>query len=210
MTKILGVRPTRRSVLKGAAATGAVLATPSLNRAWAADPVEITMLGWYGTAEPDMVAEFEAENNVKFVAKYYAGGDNMLAALAQNPPGTFDLIHTDAEFAKILTETELVDKLNPADYPFDDVLHEDFANFSGHWKDGKLFSLITRFGHLGVSYNKERSRPPIQEKRWPRSPSSTQPVWTGPWMWRRRRTPRIPMGCLRTSAAPSSSVSRRS
>ena len=120
-----------------------------------AEPVEINMLGWYGTAEPDMVAEFEAANNVKFVPKYYAGGDNMLAALAQNPPGTFDLIHTDAEYAKLLIESELVDELNPADYPMDDLMHEDFKNFSGHWKDGKMYSLITRYGHLGVSYNKE-------------------------------------------------------
>ena len=34
-------------------------------------------------------------------------------------------------------------------------LHDDFAQFPGHWKDGKLYSVITRFGHLGVSYNKE-------------------------------------------------------
>jgi spermidine/putrescine transport system substrate-binding protein len=105
-------------------------------------------------AMPMILSEFEAENNVKFVPKYYAGGDNMLAALAQNPPGTFDLIHTDAEYAQLLIDSELVDELNPADYPLDDLMHEDFQNFSGHWKDGKLYSLITRYGHLGVSYNK--------------------------------------------------------
>ena len=33
MTKILGGGLTRRTMLKGAAATGAVLATPNLNRA---------------------------------------------------------------------------------------------------------------------------------------------------------------------------------
>ena len=40
------------------------------------------MLSWYGLAEPDIVEAFEAEHNVKFKPKYYAGGDNMLAALA--------------------------------------------------------------------------------------------------------------------------------
>jgi len=122
-----------------------------------AEPVEINMLSWYGLAEPDMVAAFEAEHNVKFRPKYYAGGDNMLAALAQSPPGTFDIIHTDAEYARILLEGgDLVDELDPADYPFDDLLHESFASFPGHWKDGKLYSVINRFGHLGVSYNKDR------------------------------------------------------
>jgi len=144
---------TKRSLLQAGAAVA--LSAPFVNRAWA-DTVELNMLGWYGTAEPDMVGAFEEENNVKFVPKYYAGGDNMLAALAQNPPGTFDIIHTDAEYAKLLVANELVMELNPDDYPMDDLLHEDFAKFPGHWdEDGNLYSLISRFGHLGVSYNKD-------------------------------------------------------
>ncbi len=148
---------TRRDFLKSSSAVAVATAAPMVftSRKSMAQAVEINMLGWYGTAEPDMVADFEVANNVKFVPKYYAGGDNMLAALAQNPPGTFDLIHTDAEYARLLIESELVDELNPADYPFDDLMHEDFKQFPGHWKDGKLYSLITRYGHLGVSYNKE-------------------------------------------------------
>lgn len=146
----------RRKVLKyaGAAAGAAVLA-PWVRRA-RAQTVEINMLSWYGLAEPDMVEAFEAEHDVKFKPKYYAGGDNMLAALSQSPPGTFDVIHTDAEYARILIERgDLVDELDPADYPFDDMLHEDFTRFPGHWKDGRLYSVMTRFGHLGVSYNTE-------------------------------------------------------
>ncbi|MFT5114377.1 MAG: spermidine/putrescine transport system substrate-binding protein [Parasphingorhabdus sp.] len=148
----------RRKFIKTSAIATGALAAPMIftSRKAMAEPVEINMLGWYGTAEPDMVKDFEDQNNVKFVPKYYAGGDNMLAALAQNPPGTFDLIHTDAEYARLLIESELVDELNPADYPMDDLMHDDFRNFPGHWKDGKLFSLITRYGHLGVSYNKEK------------------------------------------------------
>ncbi len=145
---------TKRTFLKTGAASIA-LSAPFVNRAWA-QTVELTMLGWYGTAEPDMVGEFEAANNVKFVPKYYAGGDNMLAALAQNPPGTFDIIHTDAEYATLLVANDLVMELDPENYAFDDLLHDDFKAFPGHWsEDGKLYSLITRFGHLGVSYNKD-------------------------------------------------------
>ena len=148
---------TRREFVKNTTLAAGAAAAPMIftSKKAFADPIEINMLGWYGTAEPDMVAEFEAANNVKFVPKYYAGGDNMLAALAQNPPGTFDLIHTDAEYAQLLIDSNLVDELDPADYPMDDLMHEDFMNFSGHWGDGKLYSLITRYGHLGVSYNKD-------------------------------------------------------
>jgi len=145
----------RKAIKYGAAAVGTALCTPFISRAWATT-TEINMLSWYGLAEPDMVEEFEAQNNVKFKPKYYAGGDNMLAALAQSPPGTFDIIHTDAEYARILIERgDLIDELNPSDYPYEDMLHEDFTKFPGHWKNGKLYSVITRFGHLGVSYNKE-------------------------------------------------------
>ncbi len=146
----------RRKFLKNSTVATGALAMPMIltSKKSSAAPIEINMLGWYGTAEPDMVADFEAANNVKFVPKYYAGGDNMLAALAQNPPGTFDLIHTDAEFAQILIESDLVDELDAGSYPLDDLMHPDFQNFPGHWNAGKLYSLITRYGHLGVSFNK--------------------------------------------------------
>ena len=81
---------TRRRLLQTAGS--AVLAAPMLNRAWAQEPTQINMLAWYGHAEPDIVGEFEAQNNVKFVPKYYAGGDNMLALISQSPPGTYDLM----------------------------------------------------------------------------------------------------------------------
>ena len=53
----------RRQVLKAGGA--AVLTTPFVSRAWAAT-TEINMLAWYGHGEPDIVAEYEAANNVKF------------------------------------------------------------------------------------------------------------------------------------------------
>ena len=127
--------PSRRTVLKLSAATA--LSAPFVGRAWA-NTVELNMLGWYGTAEPDMVGAFEAANNVKFVPKYYAGGDNMLAALAQNPPGTFDIIHTDAEYAKLLIANNLVDELDPNAYPMDDLLHDEGCVHGVVLRDGEV------------------------------------------------------------------------
>ncbi len=134
-------------------ATGAaLLATPMLSRRAFAAPTELTMLAWYGHAEPDVVAEFEAENNVKFVPKYYTGGDNMLGLISQSPPGTFDVILSDAEYVQALNQAGYVEEMDPADYALSDYFPE-FQNFPGNWQDGKLFSLVTRFGFLGVSYN---------------------------------------------------------
>ena len=79
----LTLTPTRRQILAFGAATA--LSTPFVSRAWAA-PTEINMLGWYGHGEPDIVAEFEAANNVNFKPKYYAGGDNMLGQVMYSTP----------------------------------------------------------------------------------------------------------------------------
>lgn len=150
---IIPERPTRRDILKSAAfAGGGILATPYLSRMAFAAPVELTMLAWYGHAEPDVVAEFEAENNVKFKPKYYTGGDNMLGLIAQSPPGTFDIILSDAEYVQQLNAAGYIEELDPKDYAFDDYFPE-FQQFAGHWQDGKLFSVLTRFGFLGVAYN---------------------------------------------------------
>ncbi len=145
------VKPTRRDVLKFGVASSA-LAMPFVSRAWA-QVTEINMLAWYGHGEPDMVGAFEAANNVKFKPKYYAGGDNMLALIAQSPPGTYDIILSDAEFVQQLNTAGLIEEMNAADYPFDDMIYDDFKQFPGHWKDGKLYSVMVRCGHLGVSYN---------------------------------------------------------
>ncbi|MEZ5774300.1 MAG: spermidine/putrescine ABC transporter substrate-binding protein [Hyphomicrobiaceae bacterium] len=146
--------PTRRDILKygAAGAAAAAFPMPFVSRAWA-DTVEINMLAWYGHGEPDVVGDFEAANNVKFKPKYYAGGDNMLALIAQSPPGTYDIILSDAEFVQQLNAAGYIEALNAADYPFDDMQYEDFKHFPGHWDGDTLFSVMVRYGHLGVSYN---------------------------------------------------------
>jgi len=146
------LKANRRDVLKYGLASASALSMPYVNRAWA-QTVELNMLAWYGHGEPDVVAEFEQANNVKFKPKYYAGGDNMLALIAQSPAGTYDVILSDAEFVQQLNEAGYIDELNPADYPLDDFLYDEWKQFPGHWKDGKLFSIMVRCGHLGVSYN---------------------------------------------------------
>lgn len=143
-------RFTRRGLLK--AAGTAALATPFLSIRAAAQTVNLSMLAWYGHAEPDIVGEFEEANNVKFIPKYYTGGDNMLGLIAQSPPGTYDVILSDAEYVQQLNAAGYVEELDPADYHFDDYFPE-FQEFPGHWKDGKLFSVMTRFGFLGIAYN---------------------------------------------------------
>jgi len=146
-------KPSRRKFLKQSAALGVAAASlPYVSRKATAAPTEITVLAWYGHAEPDVVAEFEAANNVKFKPKYYTGGDNMLALIAQSPPGTYDLILSDAEYVQQLNAAGYIEKLDPADYPLDDF-YPEFQKFAGHWVGDELCSVFTRFGFLGVAHN---------------------------------------------------------
>jgi spermidine/putrescine transport system substrate-binding protein len=155
LSKLEAASVTRRQILKASAALGAgALATPFISRRAFAEPTEVTMLAWYGHAEPDVVAEFEAANNVKFKPKYYTGGDNMLALIAQSPVGTYDVILSDAEYVQQLNAAGYIEELDPKDYAFDEFFPE-FQKFPGHWDGDKLYSVLTRFGFLGVAYNTE-------------------------------------------------------
>jgi spermidine/putrescine transport system substrate-binding protein len=150
MPKIL--KPSRRDVVTFGTAAATALCAPYVSRA-RADTIELTMLAWYGHGEPDVVGGFEAACNVKIRPTYYAGGDSMMALISQQPPGTYDVILSDAEYVPRLHEAGHIEEMNPADYPFDNLLYDDFRHFPGHWQDGRLFAMIVRFGFLGVSYN---------------------------------------------------------
>ena len=146
----------RRTFVKTSGAIAAASAAPLVftSRKALAEPTEINMLAWYGHAEPDIVEEFEQMHNVKFKPKYYAGGDNMLALIAQSPPGTYDVILSDAEFVQQLNAAGYIEQMDPSEYHLDDLFPE-YQNFPGHWMDGNLYSVIVRFGYLGVSFNTE-------------------------------------------------------
>ena len=145
----------RRNILKGVGAASAatalsvpmILVPPRANAA-----TELNMIAWYGHGEPDMVEEFEAMHNVKIKAKYYAGGDNMLALISQSPPGTYDIVLSDGEFVQLLNEAGYIEKMDPNEYNMHD-LFDEYSRFPGHWKDDDLYSVIVRFGYLGVAFN---------------------------------------------------------
>ena len=145
----------RRRFLQHTAAGIATVAFPAVltsSKVHAADTM--TLLAWYGNGEPDIVGAFEEANNVKIESKYYTGGDNMLALIAQSPPGTFDVILSDAEYVTQLHTANYLEKLDPADYPFDDFFPE-FQKFPvpGFWDGDDLFAVPVSFGFLGVTYN---------------------------------------------------------
>lgn len=147
----------RREFLKGstAAAVGAAAAPALWTLPAHAQQNVLTLLSWPGYAAPEVVGPFEQATGVKIVGKEYTGGDNMLALLNSSPPGTFDLVLSDAEYLHMLREADLIQKLEPADFPMDDFWPE-FQKFSGFWADNDMYAIMTSFGYLGMTYNADK------------------------------------------------------
>lgn len=148
---------TRRQFIRGTTtlAGGAALAGtfPAIVRA--DEKKTVTLLSWPGHGGQDVVGPFEAATGIKVQAKEYTGGEEMLALLQSSPPGTFDVVLTDAEYVDQLQKAQLIDALNPSDYPLDDFWPE-FQKFPSHWVGDNLYSVMVDYGFLGMVYNTEK------------------------------------------------------
>ena len=140
---------TRRSLIQGGAAAFGLAAA---SKAWAQSGNVVSLLSWPGHGAQDVVSDFEKATGIKVQAKEYTGGEEMMALLQSSPPGTFDVVLSDAEYVGHLQQAGLVDELNPSDYPLEDYWPE-FQNFPANFVDGKLYSIMVSFGFLGLVYN---------------------------------------------------------
>jgi spermidine/putrescine transport system substrate-binding protein len=141
----------RRQFLKGTAAVAGAVAVGGFSTEGYADDKILNVLSWPGHGDPAFVKPFEDKYGVKVVVKEYVGGEPMLALMNQSPPGTFDVVLADAEYIGMLRESNFIDALNPADFPLDDFFPE-FQKFDLHWHNDELYSVMIRFGYLGMAY----------------------------------------------------------
>lgn len=146
---------TRRSMLKGSAALAGTAATGLTSAFAQSDDKVLGLLSWPGHGAQDVVGDFEKANGVKVQAKEYTSGEEMMALLQSSPPGTFDVVLSDAEYTHQLQQAGLIDELNPADYPIDEFWPE-FQKFPAQFVDGKLYAIVVDYGFLGLVYNTKR------------------------------------------------------
>jgi spermidine/putrescine transport system substrate-binding protein len=137
--------------LAGSAAFG--VARP--RKAGAQSAKVVNLLAWPGHGAQDVIAPFEKATGIKVQAKEYTGGEEMMALLQSSPPGTFDVVLSDAEYIHQLQKAGLIEPLNPRDYPLNDFWPE-FQKFPAHWVDGKLYSVMVDYGFLGMVYNTKK------------------------------------------------------
>lgn len=147
----------RRSALRAGLGAAVLAAAAPWQRALAASDGP-TLLSWPGYGQPYLVEPFEKANGVKVQSKEYVGGDQMMALLSQSPFGTYDVVLASTEDLSLLKKADLIDELDPSDYPLSDFWPE-FREVSMNTFDGKMYGVIGDFAFLGLAYNTDAFKP---------------------------------------------------
>ncbi len=149
----LSRKQTRRSFLKYGAAVGSVaLAAPTIIRKADADEKVLNWLTYSGHSADEVVGPFKEATGITIKAKEYADGEKMLALIHGSPPGTFDLVTSDAPYVELLVNSGLLQEMDPGEYDLGSFFPE-FRSWEQHWFDGKLMALMTSWGYNGLAYN---------------------------------------------------------
>jgi spermidine/putrescine transport system substrate-binding protein len=149
-------RQTRRHFLQGSAALGSiVLASPMIIRPTQAQEKVLNWLTYSGHSADEVIGPFVEATGIKIQAKEYADGEKMLALIHGSPPGTFDVVTSDAPYVELLVKSNLLQPMDPGAYDLDGFFPE-FRQWEQHWFDGKLMALMTSWGYNGLAYNTEK------------------------------------------------------
>jgi spermidine/putrescine transport system substrate-binding protein len=149
-------RLSRRRAVQGAAglAAGLAVGTPLLRRA-AAQETTLNWLTWPGHADPSIVGPFEEETGIKIVAKEYGSGDLGLVEIAQNP-GVYDVFTTSMEFMPQYVAADLIQAMDPAEYPGWAEYLPEFQQDIGYNVDGTFYTIIYSFGFNALCYRTDQ------------------------------------------------------
>jgi spermidine/putrescine transport system substrate-binding protein len=149
-------RLSRRSVLQGTAglAAGAALSSrPALDAV--AQENSLNWLTWPGHADPSIIGPFEEETGITIVAKEYGAGDLGLVEIAQNP-GVYDVFTTSMEFMPQYVAANLIQEMDPAEYPGWSEYFPEFQQDIGYNVDGKYYTILYEFGFNALCYRTDQ------------------------------------------------------
>lgn len=114
---------------------------------------ELNLLVMPGYEEEKIIRPFEEQYGVKINTKVYSTSDQMFSLLANSAEGEWDIVTPDTPWVSKLVDADLIDELNPEDYP-------EIDNFYDRWKDfdqvkvgDKLYAVVSRWGYYGIVYN---------------------------------------------------------
>jgi spermidine/putrescine transport system substrate-binding protein len=146
----------RRSVLQGTAGLAAGFALSSRQSLTAeAQETSLNWLTWPGHADPSIIGPFEEETGIKIVAKEYGSGDLGLVEIAQNP-GVYDVFTTSMEFMPQYVAADLIQEMDPTEYPGWGEYFPEFQQDIGYNVDGKYYTILYEFGFNALCYRTDQ------------------------------------------------------
>ena len=113
----------------------------------------LNLLVMAGYEEDQIIKPFEEMYGVKVNAKIYPTSDQMFAMLQNAKEGEWDIVTPDTPWVDKLVQADLIDELNPADYPEIENFYDRWKDFDQVKVDGKLYAMVSRWGYYGIVYN---------------------------------------------------------
>lgn len=115
---------------------------------------ELRVLAWVGYEESEIVQPFESEFGVKVLTETFTGADKMFAKLA-SAPNAYDVVVIDPEYISKLHSAGLLSELDPDRFDFSNYINP-LRKFPLCWIDGKMYTVLVRFGVNAIVYNTEK------------------------------------------------------
>jgi len=144
----------RRNFLKSSSLAAGGIALGAHAGPARSDEKELNWLTYAGHGAEEVVGPFEKAHGVKIQAREYAGGERMLSLIHGSPPGSFDVVTSDAPYLEMLKQADLIEPLQPDQYPFEDFWPE-FQEWPQHFIDGELYAVMSSWGFNGLAYNSD-------------------------------------------------------
>lgn len=106
-----------------------------------------------GYEEDQIIKPFEKQYGVKVNAKIYPSSDQMFAILSAARPGEWDVTTPDTPWIAKLVKANLLQPLNPAEFPEVKNFYSRWQKFDQNYVNGTLYGVVSRFGFYGIVYN---------------------------------------------------------
>lgn len=124
---------------------------------------------------PEVIAQFQKENNVKIQYDTFENSDALYAKLKQGNPG-YDLIFPADYMVRIMAAENMLDPLNLPNIPNSQNLDPKFTNQT--FDPGNKYSLPYQWGTMGIGYNFKATQADINS--WA---AMFDPKYTGKIAW---------------------------
>lgn len=151
---------TRRTLLRSAAAAGAVAATgPFILREGRAASGTVKVFSWSGYISPEMLADFEKVTGIKAVLTEYGTNDELLNQLKAAGGSGFDIIHPTVDRVPNYVEFELVQPIDESKVKWDGCLKSayDGSAAMGGVVGGKRYFAPADWGTEALAFDRNRA-----------------------------------------------------